>query len=160
VSRCHHGDKGMLQRVVGLSCVRAVPPPAQKESDQMRKRSWRAIRLSPFRTLIIQARDLGSGCRPHGSATARSRSIPVWPKKPHIASVALGPRGSVYDPALAPPTRHAQGPTRPSTGPRGDLRCHSSCAPCRTARLAHDGRRWCAAGRSHSPAGPLWQDAR
>jgi hypothetical protein len=82
----------------------------QKESHQVRKRSWRAIRLSPVRTLIIQARDLESGW-PDGSATARSRSIPVWPKKQHIASVALGPRGSVYDPALAPPDQ---------AGPRSD----------------------------------------
>jgi len=29
--------------------------------------------------------------------------MPVWSKKSHIPSVALGPRGSVYEPALAPP---------------------------------------------------------
>src|SRR5665647_3579244 len=38
-----------------------------------------------------------------------------------------------------PLTRHAQGPTRPSTGAPVGLRCRSSNAPCRTARRAPGG---------------------
>jgi len=64
------------------------------------------------RTLFIKTRAPETPPRAAGPAIATLGSMTLWAKKSHIASVALGPRGSVYEPALAPPD---QACARPET---------------------------------------------